>query len=66
MSEKKTHRERAMFWWNALDLESQFYKTIAANSVIAGDRTRHPHTLTGNEIERIFEWHLCFNTQNNG
>ena len=56
----ETYREKVMKWWNSMTLEQKFYKTIEANSVIAGDRTRHPESLTGSEIERIFEWHLCF------
>lgn len=56
----KTHREKAMKWWNSLSFEGKFYKVIAANSVIAGDNTRNPDSLTGSEIERVFEWHICF------
>lgn len=51
------NRETAMEWWHKMDLEQQFYKTIEANSIINGDRTRHPHTLTGSEIEKMFDFH---------
>lgn len=44
----------AMKWWNDLTLEEKFYKTIRNNSLIAGDKTRHPDTLTGREIEIIY------------
>ena len=56
----ENHRETAMKWWNSLSFDEKFYKTIQANSVIAGDRTRNPESLTGSEIERVFEWHICF------
>jgi hypothetical protein len=49
-------REKAMQWWNNLTFEEQFYKTIEANSVIEGDRTRNPNSLTGREIEKIYEY----------
>ena len=52
---EQTNREQAMSWWNAMNLEEQFYKTIEHNSLITGDRTRHPHTLTGSEIETIYK-----------
>ncbi len=55
----ETHREKAMKWWNSMNLEQKFYKTIEANSVLIGDTIdNHPDRLTGSEIERIFEWHL--------
>lgn len=44
----------AMEWWNSMSLEEKFYKTIKHNSLILGDRTRHPDTLTGREIELIY------------
>jgi len=37
-----------------MTLEEHFYKTIKHNELIVGDRTRHPHTLTGIEIEIIY------------
>lgn len=50
-------REIAMRWWNNMSLEERFYKTIAGNEVITGDKTRHPHSLTGREIEAIYNFH---------
>jgi hypothetical protein len=50
----KTLRKDALEWFNNLTLEEQFYKTIKHNKLIEGDKTRHPHTLTGIEIEIIF------------
>jgi hypothetical protein len=50
----KTKREKALDWWNGMGLEEQFYVTIEFNEYIVGDRTRHPHTLTGSEIELLW------------
>ena len=47
-------RQRALTWWNSMNLEDKFYKTIKHNELIEGDRTRHPDTLTGREIEIIY------------
>ena len=47
-------RQRALTWWNSMNLEDKFYKTIKHNVLIEGDRTRHPDTLTGREIELIY------------
>jgi hypothetical protein len=49
-----TIRKKAMIWWNTLSLEEQFYETINANHLITGDKTRHPNTLTGSEIQLIY------------
>ena len=48
-------RARALKWFNSLGLEQQFYKTIECNHLITGDNTRHPSTLTGLEIEKIYK-----------
>lgn len=48
-------RESALTWFSKLGLEQQFYKTIECNHLITGDRTRHPSTLTGSEIEKIYK-----------
>lgn len=47
-------RQRALTWWNNINLEEQFYKTIKHNELIEGYKTRHPHTLTSREIEIIY------------
>jgi hypothetical protein len=47
-------RQRALTWWNSMNLEDKFYKTIKHNELIEGDKTRHPDTLTGREIEIIY------------
>lgn len=47
-------RMDAMKWWNNMGLEDRFYKTIKNNHLIEGDKTRHPNSLTGYEIERIY------------
>lgn len=48
-------REAALQWWDKMNLEEKFYKTIKYNSLIVGDKTRHPDTLTGSEIEKIWK-----------
>ena len=45
-------RQRALIWWDNMNLEEQFYVTIKHNDLIQGDHT--PHTLTGTEIEIIY------------
>jgi hypothetical protein len=52
-------RQRALTWWNAMSLEEQFYITIEHNNLITGDHTRHPHTLTGGEIEILHKAHVA-------
>lgn len=52
-------RQRALIWWNKMNLEEQFYVTIEHNDLIQGDCTRHPHTLTGTEIEIIYMAHVA-------
>ena len=48
-------REKAINWWNGLSFEDKFFKTIQNNDLIVGDKTRHPNTLTGREIETIWK-----------
>ena len=54
MNTDTDNRISAMEWWNKMGLEQRFYKIIKHNSLIAGDKTRHPSTLTGSEIETIY------------
>lgn len=49
-----TTREHIMSWWNNMSLEEQFYILIEYNDLIIGDHIRHPNTLTGSEIEKLF------------
>lgn len=44
-------------WWNNLSLENQFYKLIAANSVIEGDCATHPNSLSDKEIVKVYDYH---------
>lgn len=53
-----TLREQSLEWWNKMTLEEKFYKTIEYNYLIEGDRTRHPDTLTGREIQVIYNANL--------
>ena len=50
----ESFRAEALKWFNSKSLEVQFYLTIKHNDLIVGDKTRHPHTLTGREIELIW------------
>ena len=52
-------RQRAIRWWDAMNLEQQFYKTISANDLIEGDKTRHPHSLSDKEIIRVYVFHVA-------
>lgn len=53
---------KALKWFKSLSFENQFYKTIEANSVIEGDCTRNPNSLTKEEIEKIYKY--IFNKSN--
>lgn len=49
-------RTKALLWWRSLTFEEQFFKTIKWLSQNNRDTTeRHPHDLTGREIEEIFK-----------
>jgi hypothetical protein len=50
-------RKLAISWWNQLSLEKQFYKLIECNHLITGDRTRHPNSLTGREVEIVYNFY---------
>jgi len=52
-------RQRALIWWDKMNLEEQFYVIIEHNDLIQGDCTRHPDTLTGTEIEIIWMVHVA-------
>lgn len=50
-----TTREQAMNWWNSLKLEYQFYEVIPwLTNQGLGASERHPSTLTGREIEELW------------
>ena len=49
-------RQKAIEWWNSMTFEQQFYKTIEWLSDQNRDTTeRHPYSLTGREIQEIYE-----------
>jgi hypothetical protein len=50
-----TERTKALEWWTKKSLEDQIYVAIEFNEFITGDKTRHPHTLTGREIEILWD-----------
>ena len=49
-----SQRVKALKWWDSMSFEDQFFKTIECNHLIIGDTTRNPDTLTGREIELIY------------
>jgi hypothetical protein len=51
-------RQSALKWWNSMTFENQFFATIKWLSNQNRDTTeRHPHNLTGREIQEIHELH---------
>ena len=51
-------RQSALKWWNSMTFEEQFFATIKWLSSQKRDTTeRHPHHLTGREIQEINELH---------
>ena len=53
-------RRTALTWWNSITFEEQFYKTIAwLKSQNRNTTERHPHHLTGREIQQIYELHYA-------
>ena len=53
-------RRSALTWWNSMTFEEQFYKTIAwLKSQNRNTTERHPHHLTGREIQQIYELHYA-------
>jgi len=53
-------RRSALAWWNSMTFEEQFYKTIAwLKSQNRNTTERHPHHLTGREIQQIYELHYA-------
>ncbi len=50
-----TNRGTVMIWWNKLSLEDQFYYCIQCKELfITNSADRHPNTLTGSEIEKLY------------
>jgi len=50
----------ALSWWNSMTFEEQFYKTIAwLKDQNRNVTERHPHHLTGREIQQIYELHYA-------
>ena len=53
-------RRSALTWWNSMTFEEQFYKTIAwLKSENRNTTERHPHHLTGREIQQIYKMHYA-------
>lgn len=50
-----TNRRKSLKWWSKMNLEQKFYIIIKHNDLIIGNCSRHPDTLTGGEIEKIWK-----------
>jgi hypothetical protein len=48
-------RQKAMEWWNNLSFEQKYQVIIKNKEIIVGYPDRNPSSLTGREIEQIFE-----------
>ena len=49
------NRTKALQWWNKMKLEQQFYSIVEWLKNKGEDTTsRHPHNITGREIEEIY------------
>lgn len=49
-------RQSALQWWNSMTFEEQFFATTKWLSSQKRDTTeRHPHHLTGREIQEVHE-----------
>lgn len=48
-------RMTAISWWNTLSFEERWYSIIANKDNIAGYPDRGPDSLTGREIQLIYE-----------
>ena len=55
---QSSKRTEVLKWRNNMTFEDQFYKTIDwLSSQNRDTSSRHPHYLTGREIEEIYEFH---------
>jgi hypothetical protein len=50
-----TRREQAMSWWNAKTFEEQYFVIIRRKEVVEGYPDRAPTSLTGREIELLWD-----------
>ena len=55
-TEDITERISALNWWDSLTFEEQFFLTVKWLSSQGRDTSeKHPHNLTGMEIQQIFK-----------
>ena len=50
----ENNRQNAMKWWNSLSYEDKFFKIIEYKEEIKGYPHRGPDSLTGSEIELLY------------
>lgn len=61
MSSQKTYREKVMNWWNSIEaLKKQEFVNVVFEMP-----KRSYKSLTGREIEKIYEWEHCLNNKIN-
>lgn len=54
MTNNTTTRKIAMNWWNNLSFEGKWEQIIKNKSIILGYPDRNPNTLTGREIQQLY------------
>jgi len=47
-------REKAIKWWRAMSFEDKYFKIVKNSEVVFGYPDRDPNTLTGREVEIIY------------
>lgn len=61
-TKSQARRESAMFWWSKLSLTLKIFLLGKYSKHIAAATKRNPKDLTGNEIEKIWEFEIGLNT----
>jgi len=54
MLENENRREISQKWWNSLSFEARWNEIVKGKHLINGYPDRSPNTLTGREIEMLF------------
>lgn len=48
------NRKKALQWWNNLTFEEKYFKVVKHKELVVGYPDRDPNTLTGREVEQIW------------
>ena len=51
-------RLEAMYWWNEMSFEEQYFKMVKYKKHVLGYPDRSPTTLTGREVEKLHKEHI--------